>query len=65
MTTGVDVLIPRCGKCQGTMAQALAPGSDPYWVCLCCGGGGIMRDRWCRHGPPEPVEPEVDEGGEG
>lgn len=59
MNDGVLIVEPcqRCGRAQTIMRAptgALAP------TCICCGGAGLARDRYCRHYEPQadlPLKP--------
>jgi hypothetical protein len=43
------LIVESCGLCgrEQTVIRGKDGGVIP--VCICCGGGGLERDRYCRH----------------
>ena len=64
MTEAGALLIEPCPRCGRDQTIVVTP-SESRAVCICCGGGPLARDKYCRHhgeSPELPMLPRKPEG---
>lgn len=43
------LLVEPCARCGRAQTLVRTTAGELHPVCMCCGGGGLERDRMCRH----------------
>lgn len=51
------LLVEPCARCGRAQTIVRTTSGELLPVCICCGGAGLERDRYCRHHGPQAELP--------